>query len=55
MLQCSDRPSGRLALVFELMGKNAYELIKGKRHALKESHVKKVIYQVLKAVAHMHK
>ena len=37
---CSDQPTGRLALVFELMDRNIYELIRGRRHRLPESTVK---------------
>ena len=29
-----DQPTGRLALVFELMDANLYELIRGRRHYL---------------------
>lgn len=32
----SDEPTGRLALVFELMDQNMYEAIKGRRHYLPE-------------------
>ena len=35
-----DEPTGRLALVFELMEVNMYEAIKGKRTPLPESRVK---------------
>ena len=35
-LVCSDEPTGRLALVFELMDMNMYEAIKGRRHYLPE-------------------
>lgn len=31
-----DQPTGRLALVFELMDANLYELIRGRRHYLNE-------------------
>ena len=50
-----DQPTGRLALVFELMEKNIYELIKGRTHYLKESFVKNYMYQLMKAVDHMHR
>ena len=36
----SDEPTGRLALVFELMDMNMYDAIKGKRHYLPENRVK---------------
>mmetsp|Transcript_34121 Transcript_34121/g.33297 ORF Transcript_34121/g.33297 Transcript_34121/m.33297 type:complete len:106 (-) Transcript_34121:1020-1337(-) len=50
-----DEPTGRLALVFELMDMNMYEAIKGRRHYLPEQRVKFYIYQVLKAIDHMHR
>jgi renal tumor antigen len=51
----SDAPSGRLALVFELMERNIYELIKGKRHYLQESVVKNLMFQLMKGIDHMHR
>ena len=39
-----DEPTGRLALVFELMDMNMYEAIKGRRHYLPESRVKYYMY-----------
>lgn len=51
----SDEPTGRLALVFELMDMNMYEAIKGRRHYLPEQRVKFYMYQVLKAIDHMHR
>jgi len=50
-----DEPSGSLALVFELMEMNMYEAIRGKTTPLPERRVKFMIYQVLKAVDHMHR
>jgi renal tumor antigen len=50
----SDEPTGRLALVFELMDMNMYESIKGRRHYLPETKVKYDMFQVLKALDHMH-
>ena len=50
-----DQPTGRLALVFELMDCNIYELIKGRTEYLSEDKVKNFMYQLLKAVDHMHK
>ena len=52
---CSDEPTGRLALVFELMDMNMYEAVKGRRHYLPEQRVKYYMYQVLKAIDHMHR
>jgi hypothetical protein len=40
----SDEPTGRLALVFELMEMNMYEAIKGKRTPLPEQRVKQMMY-----------
>ena len=51
----SDEPTGRLALVFELMDMNMYEAIKGRRHYLPEQRVKYYMYQVLKSIDHMHR
>lgn len=50
-----DEQSGRLALVFELMDMNIYELIRGRKQYLKPTLVKSLMYQLMKAVAHMHK
>jgi len=50
-----DEPTGRLALVFELMDMNMYEAIKGRRNHLPEQRVKFYLYQVLKSIDHMHK
>lgn len=50
-----DAPSGKLALVFELMECNIYELIKGRSQYLQESLVKNYMYQLLKSVDHMHR
>ena len=41
-----DEPTGRLALVFELMDMNMYEAIKGRRHYLPEARVRYYMYQV---------
>lgn len=50
-----DQPTGRLALVFELMSMNVYELIRGRRHYLPENTVKLFMYQLIKAMDHMHR
>ena len=52
---CSDQPSGRLALVFELMDMNIYELIRGRRHYLAEDFVRSYMWQLMKAMDHMHR
>ena len=50
-----DESSGRLALVFELMEKNLYEVIKGRTTYLQERKVKHWMFQVLKALNFMHR
>jgi renal tumor antigen len=50
-----DEPTGRLALVFELMDLNLYEWTRGRRHYLPESSVKCYMFQLLKSIEHMHR
>ena len=50
-----DQPTGRLALVFELMDANLYELIRGRRHYLNPQLVKSYMWQLTKSLDHMHK
>jgi len=50
-----DQPSGRLALVFELMDMNIYELIRDRRHYLPEQRVKNFMYQLARSMDHMHR
>ncbi|GIL64483.1 hypothetical protein Vafri_18390 [Volvox africanus] len=50
-----DQPTGRLALVFELMDMNIYELIRGRRHYVAEERIKNYMYQLMKAMDHMHR
>lgn len=47
--------TGRLALVFELMEMNLYELVKGRTTPIPEHKVKLYIYQLLKSIDHMHR
>lgn len=49
-----DKPTGRLALVFELMDMNLYELIRGRRHYLDPQLIKIYSWQLLRSIAHMH-
>ena len=49
-----DQPTGRLALVFELMDMNMYELMKNSHSYLSETRIKSYIFQLLKAIEHMH-
>ena len=44
----SDKPTGRLALVFELMDMNIYELIRGRKTYLPEAKVKNFMWMLLK-------
>jgi renal tumor antigen len=50
-----DQPSGRLALVFELMDMNIYELIRERRHYLGGNKVRGFMYQLCRAMDHMHR
>ena len=50
-----DQPTGRLALVFELMDQNLYEVIRGRRHYLSPQLIKIYIFQLLKGLEHMHR
>ena len=45
----SDAASGKLALVFELMEQNLYELIQGRAAGLGEEHLKRLMFQLLQA------
>lgn len=50
-----DKPTGRLALVFELMDMNIYELIRGRKTYLPEAKVKNFMWMLLKSMHHMHR
>lgn len=50
-----DPPSGRLALVFELMEGNLYELMKDRRQHFGEATVKSFMRQVFTSLDHMHR
>lgn len=50
-----DATTKTLDLVFELMDMNIYERIRGRHHHLPESLVKNFMYQLLKALDHMHR
>ncbi|GMH43764.1 hypothetical protein BSKO_11698 [Bryopsis sp. KO-2023] len=50
-----DQPTGRLALVFELMDMNIYELIRGRRHYVAEERIKSYMFQLIKSMDHMHR
>eukprot|EP00792_Barthelona_sp_PAP020_P005928 TRINITY_DN2852_c0_g1_i3.p1 TRINITY_DN2852_c0_g1~~TRINITY_DN2852_c0_g1_i3.p1 ORF type:complete len:410 (-),score=79.92 TRINITY_DN2852_c0_g1_i3:137-1366(-) len=50
-----DRKLGRLALVFELMEMNIYELIRTRRHYLSEKKIQKFLYLLLKSIDFSHR
>lgn len=50
-----DRSTGRLALVFELMEMNIYELIRGRRQYVPEDKILHFMYQLVKSMDHMHR
>jgi renal tumor antigen len=50
-----DEPTGRLALVFELMDINMYELVKDRKTYLSQSKVKQYMYQLFKAIEILHR
>jgi len=49
-----DPPSGRLALVFELLEGNLYELMKDRHQQFSESTVKTFMRQIFSSLDHMH-
>lgn len=50
-----DKTSGRLALVFELMDMNIYELItRNRKQYLSPEYVRILMWQLMKAIHHMH-
>lgn len=50
-----NRSTCRLALVFELMDTNLYELIKSRQHPLPEERVMGYMFQILKGLDHAHR
>ncbi|XP_062502429.1 MAPK/MAK/MRK overlapping kinase-like [Corticium candelabrum] len=50
-----DRRTGTLALVCELLDCNIYDFIRGRKHYLPETQVKRLIYQLCKALEFMHR
>jgi len=50
-----DKATGRLALVFELMDMNIYELIRGRKNYLSDRRIKLYMHQLMKAMDHMHR
>ncbi|XP_058844134.1 MAPK/MAK/MRK overlapping kinase-like isoform X4 [Acipenser ruthenus] len=51
----SDRKTGSLSLICELMEMNVYELIRGRRDPLPENKIKSYMYQLCKSLDHMHR
>ncbi|KAB5562518.1 hypothetical protein PHYPO_G00018690 [Pangasianodon hypophthalmus] len=49
-----DKDTRTLSLICELMEMNIYELIRGRQYPLSESKVKNYMYQLCKALDHMH-
>lgn len=49
-----DEPSGRLAMVFELMDANLYDLIRGRREHLDPNLITNLGYQLFTGLLHMH-
>ncbi|CAM6059097.1 unnamed protein product [Sphagnum tenellum] len=50
-----DQLTKKLALVFELMEMNIYELIRGRQNYVSEDRIKSYMYQLMKAMDHMHR
>jgi len=50
-----DPKNGNLALVFELMDMNIYELIKRRKKYFPEHQLKSYMYQILKSIDHLHR
>lgn len=50
-----DEPTGRLALVFELMEMNMYELIKDRKTYLPQGKIKNMMFQLFKSIEFMHR
>lgn len=50
-----DAPTGRLALVFELMDANLYELVRGRARYLPDERVRSLAWQLLRAIEHVHR
>lgn len=49
-----DEPSGRLAMVFELMDANLYDLVRGRREHLDPNLITNLGYQLFTGLQHMH-
>lgn len=51
----SDKRTGVLCLIFELMNMNLYEYIRGRQRMLPSETVCKFMYQLLKALEFIHR
>lgn len=51
----SDKRTGILCLIFELMNMNLYEYIRGRQRLLSNETVCKFMYQLLKALEYIHR
>ena len=54
-LAFSDKRTGVLCLIFELMNMNLYEYIRGRQRMLPSEIVCKFMYQLLKALEFIHR
>lgn len=50
-----DEPTGKLALVFELMDQNLYEWLKDRKKDFSMRKIKLLMYQLLKSIEYIHK
>jgi renal tumor antigen len=55
LLLFSDKRTGVLCLIFELMNMNLYEYIRGRQRLLSNETVCKFMYQLLKALEYIHR
>ena len=51
----SDKRTGTLCLIFELMNMNLYEYIRGRQRMLSTEVICKFMYQLLKALEYIHR
>lgn len=51
----SDKRTGVLCLIFELMAMNLYEYIRGRQRLLPSDTVCKYMYQLLKSLEYLHR
>lgn len=51
----SDKRTGTLCLIFELMSMNLYEYIRGRQRLLPSETICKFMYQLLKGLEYLHR